>query len=827
MIVTYATDPTRELLFGVIALKVGLIDTHQLDTAVRAWKQGGERTLAEHLESLADDQRAAVETMVDVHERKHGGDVAKCLDAIDADRSTRAILAQIDDADAPTLLTRSNASETQTAQYDEQALPTTVGSATSDGQRFRLLRPHASGGLGTVFVALDVELHREVALKQLLDQHADDPSSARRFLLEAEITGGLEHPGIVPVYGLGTHGDGRPFYAMRFIRGDSLKDAIAHFHTSPTLKTDLGRRSLELRQLLRRFTDVCNTIDYAHSRSVIHRDIKPGNIVLGKHGETLVVDWGLAKALGKPDPTAAEMTLQPTWASGSAETLPGSMLGTPAYMSPEQAAGDLDRVGPRSDVYSLGATLYCLLTGKPPFSGNVADVIIMARNGDFPPPRQLDPTIDQALDAICLKAMSLRPDDRYSTPRELNDDLERWTADEPVTAWNEPLPRRARRWARRNRTAMTVAAATVLVALAGMGSVVAVQTTANQALKFSNDALKSANNRVIEANSSLQASNDREKQRFVLAMEAIKLFHGEVSEDLLLKRKEFESLRTKLLRGAAGFYERLETLLKGQQDLLSRAALAKAYRELGDLTAQIGNQPEALAVDRKALAVWRELASRPGADLQTNLDLARTLLATGVLQEDSGDSGSAMTAYEEGRAILRKLAHDHPTATAVRRELAICSRSIGWLLSNLGRPDDALNAYNETRAIIQELVNADPTNTQFQRDLGATDGFIAILFSDTGRAAKALAAYEQARLIQQKLVDANPSAPGIQSELATTCTNLALLLSESAEPARAMALRTSARDPAGHGRRESLEHGQPKQPGAHLRQYGAFVLKAG
>ena len=179
----------------------------------------------------------------------------------------------------------------------------------------------------------------------------------------------------MPVYGLGTYGGGRPFYAMRFIKGDSLKEAIARFHADDELKKDPGRRSLDLRKLLRRFTDVCNAIDYAHSRGVLHRDIKPGNVIVGKHGETLVVDWGLAKAVGRADPTSGERTLVPSSASGSAETIPGSVLGTPAYMSPEQAAGDLEQLGPRSDVYSLGATLYCLLTGRPPFEGDAGEVL--------------------------------------------------------------------------------------------------------------------------------------------------------------------------------------------------------------------------------------------------------------------------------------------------------------------------------------------------------------------------------------------------------------------------------------------------------------------
>src|SRR5262249_45396597 len=146
--------------------------------------------------------------------------------------------------------------------------PPSVGGSTSSGQRFRILRPHAKGGLGQVSVALDEELHREVALKEIQDKHADHPESRSRFLLEAEITGGLEHPGIVPVYGLGQYADGRPFYAMRFIRGDNLKDAIDRFHKADVPARDPGERTLALRKLLGRFIDVCNAIAYAHSRGV-------------------------------------------------------------------------------------------------------------------------------------------------------------------------------------------------------------------------------------------------------------------------------------------------------------------------------------------------------------------------------------------------------------------------------------------------------------------------------------------------------------------------------------------------------------------------------
>ena len=235
--------------------------------------------------------------------------------------------------------------------------------------RFRILRPHAKGGLGEVFVAA----RRGAASRG--GPQADQGAPCRRSREPVPLpAGGRDHrrtgaSGHRAGLRLGHYADGRPFYAMRFIKGDSLKEAIERFHGAETSCRDSGRADVELHKLLRRFLDVCNAIAYAHSRGVLHRDIKPGNIMLGQYGETLVVDWGLAKVVGSRERRSAEATLRPPSASGSSETLPGSAIGTPAFMSPEQAAGRLDQLGPASDVYSLGATLYCLLTGKAPIEG--------------------------------------------------------------------------------------------------------------------------------------------------------------------------------------------------------------------------------------------------------------------------------------------------------------------------------------------------------------------------------------------------------------------------------------------------------------------------
>jgi serine/threonine-protein kinase len=791
----FAAD--RHLLFGLLALQNGLIDQVQLVAAFQAWTRDKARPLAEHLDARGDldaEQRAGVEAMVGLHLKKHGGSAEKSLDALPAGRSTRESLAALGDPAIEHTLTQlasgSDADADRTASY-------AVGAITSDGQRFRILRPHARGGLGAVFVALDTELHREVALKQILDSHTDDPASRQRFLLEAEVTGGLEHPGIVPVYGLGTYGDGRPYYAMRFIRGDSLKEAVSRFHADESLKGHLGRRSLELRKLLRRLTDVCNTIEYAHGRGVLHRDIKPSNVIVGKHGETLVVDWGLAKATGRADAAAAsgERMLVPSWSSVSSETLPGSAMGTPAYMSPEQAEGDLERVGPRSDVYSLGATLYCFLTGKPPVEGDDIGAVLRAvQKGEFPPPRQLDPSIDRALEAVCLKAMALRPEDRYATPKAMAEDIERWMADEPVSAWREPWSRSVGRWLTRHRVGVAAMGAAVLVALLGTGAVLAVQTQANAELTRANVELVVANVKVTRANRDLETANRRERQRFDLAMEAIKLFHGEVSQDLLLKEKQFAGLRSKLLKGAADFYGKLERLLEGQTDPPERAALGRAYFELGDLTFQIGSNADAAAVHRKALAVRRELAGRPGADAEAVLDVARTLDALGDVFSQVGDGAGEKAAYQEAVELAEGLAASGRGGDDARFVLAksLARRASTERFGTRGG-EGTLAMTRRSQAILRELVARDPSNAEYLEQMCDSHYQIGLtLAADLGRPAEAVAEYEDSIAICRKLADRQPEVHRFQNRLATLHNNISAAMERLGRLDEAVAARRRA-----------------------------------
>jgi eukaryotic-like serine/threonine-protein kinase len=758
-----ADNADRNLLFGLLALQNGIINHSQLRGAFQAWTLDRFRSLADHLSDRGDldDDCSAIEALTARHLKRHGGEVKQSLAAVNASRSTRESLAQLADADIESSLAHLGATLSQSVDDADRTASYGVGTGTSNGQRFRILRPHARGGLGAVFVALDSELHREVALMQILDQHADDPTSRRRFLIEAEITGGLEHPGIVPVYGLGTYGDGRPYYAMRFVKGDSLKEAIERFHADAALHADPGLRSLALRKLLRRFLDVCNALDYAHSRGVIHRDIKPANVIVGKYGETLVVDWGLAKALGRAGPGSDERTLLPGSASGSSETLPGSALGTPAYMSPEQAAGDIDRLGAQSDVYSLGATLYCLLTGRPPYKGNEVGAILRAvQSGEFRPPCAIDPSIDPALEAVCKKAMALEPEDRYGSPRALVDDVERWMADEPVTAWREPL---ARRWARRNRTPVTAAAVALLAGVVGLSAVLVVEARANVAL--------------ADANTKVQA-------RYDLAMDAIKTFHTGVSEDFLLREEKFKDLRNRLLNSALDFYSKLGSLLATETDATSRRALFQANFEAADLTGKVGRKEDALAGHRSVLAARESLALKPRAGAKAQVEVGRSILAVAGLLRAMGQTAAALAAYRQGESLLAGLAGAEPEARAA---LAACRYGQGWILASTGQTTEALAAYRLARSEQEALAALSPASNASRRDLADTINRIGILLSQTGRPAEAEAEYREALVIRQTLADENSSVTDFRTSLADSHYNLGLLLSNTARPAEAEA----------------------------------------
>ena len=338
----------------------------------------------------------------------------------------------------------------------------TQGQPAARCGRYVLKRFHAKGGMGEIWLAEDPAIGRSVALKRMLGRRADQQ---RRFRVEAQVTGQLEHPGIVPVHELGSNEEGLPFYAMKFVHGRTLQKVIKEYHKT---KAKAGDRDVEQFRLLQIFISLCQTVAYAHSRGVLHRDLKPENVMLGPYGETLLLDWGIAKVIGQPEinpvegDEAAFVHLEEP--SSDTETQAGSVMGSPGYMSPEVAAGLNAEVDKRSDVYLLGSTLYEILTGKPPREGkSVLDMITQAQKQPPAAPRSLNPQVGKALEAICLKAMAMRKEDRYPSALELAEDVQRYVAGDPVSAYRDGFLARSWRWARRHRKALIRSGTALLV----------------------------------------------------------------------------------------------------------------------------------------------------------------------------------------------------------------------------------------------------------------------------------------------------------------------------------------------------------------------------
>jgi tRNA A-37 threonylcarbamoyl transferase component Bud32 len=340
------------------------------------------------------------------------------------------------------------------------------------------------GGLGRVVTVRDQVMGREVAMKQLLPERSAEVAKntmqsvtlEARFLREARLAAQLEHPNIVPVFEVGRRPDGSLYYTMRRIKGRTLADAVRAAKTMP-----------ERLRLVHDLFSVSQALAYAHSRGVIHRDVKPQNIMLGGFGETYLLDWGLARIKGKADPRSQDLSMAPDITGG---LRPGA-VGTPSYMSPEQALGRVEQMDERTDVWGLGAVLYEVLTGRPPYVGDSAiQVIQQVVTDDWAPVKSLSPDAPSDLVAVCTRALAKDPAQRYASAKELSDDLEAWLHGRRVSAREYSGVELMGRLLRRNPVASALVA-TLVVALLGVGtfSLRHIRAQRNAALQFASFAI--------------------------------------------------------------------------------------------------------------------------------------------------------------------------------------------------------------------------------------------------------------------------------------------------------------------------------------------------
>lgn len=675
--------------------------------------------------------------------------------------------------------------------------------------RFHVLRFLAKGGLGEVSVARDEELRREVAFKEIRPEFADEPTYRGRFVREALITGALDHPGIVPIYSLGHHADGRPYYAMRLIKGKTLQARLED-HRSEERRH--GASTLSGQELLRAFIAVCQAIAYAHDRGFVHRDLKPPNIMIGDYGEILIVDWGLAKPLSRLKATPVEdeeTVLVPGTDPGSEETAAGSVIGTPGYISPEQFLGDQERLGPASDVYSLGVMLYMLLTGRPAFSDlKLGDLKAKVCRGDFPPPRQVDATVPRSLEAICLKAMATDPDNRYRSAMELADEVKRWLADEPVAAYREPWSARWARWARKNRT--LVAAAIVLlitstVALAASNVLitrqkdvaVAAQKEADKNLELARSAIRAMTKLTTGALAILPGA---EEARLLLAKSALE-FHKVLSErmsqdpsilvDLIGMHHEVGNIHRQLGRNtpaAEAYQQAIEIVedqtarMPGQSDVID--LLAGLELDAGEALRLEGWPHRAEAQYRDALERADWLLARSPNNPSFLRTRARALYSLAEIQVDTGRFDDACRNYAEAVAVFESQADGPNSRVTDLIELAMIHAEQAEALRGAGRPGESEAQVAASFRRVDALKAPTNNNVRYIRALANLERGQTLAL-DPSRSAEAIRSLEDAATLCGVLVKGFPGTRVYR--LMQARVHAALAEVRTADPIRAAA----------------------------------------
>jgi serine/threonine-protein kinase len=659
---------------------------------------------------------------------------------------------------------------------------------------FEILGFLGRGGMGVVYKARQINLNRIVALKMIGRGRLADKDEVRRFLAEAEAAASLKHPNIVAIHEVGEH-EGQPYFTMDCVNAGNLADRMR----DQPLPPECAARYLQ---------QVAEAIHFAHEHGILHRDLKPSNVLIDEADQPHVTDFGLARRLDE--------------ASGL--TISGMPVGTPNYMPPEQATGRRDDVGRASDVYSLGAMLYALVTGRPPFQGpSRHDTIEQVKSREPISPRQLQPKLPRDLETIVLKCLVKEPARRYATAAELAAELRRWRAGEPILARPVGRVERTWRWCRRNpRVAVLGTVVLLLLLTVAAGSTMAALVI-DRERRLAIGAEQVADTQRQKAEAAL-VSETRAKES---ARQAVDRYVEAVQEADLLRDERFQPLRRKLLADALRYYQTLirehahdaaaradlanavwrvaqidyesgsrAEALRGYQQVRelyaamlaqdpenaeTQTALGRTHVNLGNAQSETGDRAAATASYVDALAIQKRLAAATDSNDEYRSDLADTYTALGGLQRDTGNRTAALASFQDALTIHEKLAASNPTIAAYQDHLAGACHNLGTLTSI----ESALPYFRRALAIREPLIAANPDGARYRSDQAKSYGCLAFLQNATGDPAASLDSYRRATAIMERLASENPSDTHFQSDLAMSYSNLGTAQSATGDRAGA------------------------------------------
>jgi eukaryotic-like serine/threonine-protein kinase len=605
---------------------------------------------------------------------------------------------------------------------EKTAASGSLGKNVQAGKRIRylgdyeLLEELGRGGMGVVFKARQISLNRVVAVKMILSGLLASDEAVRRFRSEAENAARLGHPGIVPIFEVGEH-EGLHYFSMAYVEGQSLSRMIAEHPLPP-------------REAARIMALTAEAVAFAHGQGVIHRDLKPANILIDESGKPRITDFGLAKRLDED----------------SSFSHSGAAIGTPSYMPPEQASGHSKRIDARSDVYSLGATLYAMLSGRPPFQAdNPSDTCLQVIQQEPIPLRQLNPKVPRDLETICLKCLEKEPRRRYASAREYAEEIARHLRGEPIRARPVGPSERLWRWCKRKPAVSGLAASAVFLLLAGV----------SVSAYFAVEAGTRAKEAVIE--------RDRADANFQKAREAVDKYFTGVSESELLEVPGLQPLRKSLLETALRYYNGFIEQQKHNPELQNE--LASAYLRVAEVTKEIGTKTEALNSAGKACEILRQLLEKSPGDPGFRSRLAKSLDTLANLQFQVGKSQEAEANYQEALKISETVAREKPENPAFQNLFAEICHDLGVFKNKTARLEEAISHLHQAVKIRERLSRKNPSEYKYRQDLANDYNSLAALQMDEGRIKQSLQYHEQAVAMLAELSTRHPDILGPKRDL--------------------------------------------------------------